>query len=131
MLLDTQVLLWLRLGDSRLGPEARNLIEEVWQLDEIAVSAISFWEVAMLASKGRIRLSESVSTWRLRQLEEGVIEIPLDGATAVRAGLLSEMHGDPADRIIVATALGGHKLMTADQRILDWPGSLARLDARE
>ena len=131
MLLDTQVLLWLRLGDSRLGPEARNLIEEVWQLDEIAVSAISFWEVAMLASKGRIRLSESVSTWRLRQLEEGVIEIPLDGATAVRAGLLSEMHGDPADRIIVATALGGHKLMTADQRILDWPGRVARLDARE
>ena len=131
MLLDTQVLLWLRLGDSRLGPEARNLIEEVWQLDEIAVSAISFWEVAMLALKGRIRLSESVSTWRLRQLEEGVIEIPLDGATAVRAGLLSEMHGDPADRIIIATALGGHKLMTADQRILDWPGRVTRLDARE
>ena len=131
MLLDTQVLLWLRLGDSRLGPEARNLIEEVWQLDEIAVSAISFWEVAMLALKGRIRLPESVSTWRLRQLEEGIIEIPLDGATAVRAGLLSEMHGDPADRIIVATALGGHKLMTADQRILDWPGRVTRLDARE
>ena len=131
MLLDTQVLLWLRLGDSRLGPEARRVIDDVWQLDEIAVSAISFWEVAMLASKGRIRLPESVSNWRMRQLEEGVIEIPIDGATAVRAGLLSEMHGDPADRIIVATALGGHQLVTADERILQWPGHVARLDARE
>ncbi len=41
------------------------------------------------------------------------------------------MHGDPADRLIVATALGGHQLLTADQRILNWPGPLSRLDARE
>lgn len=84
----------------------------------------------MLISKGRIRLPEGVPAWRQRQLEQGMIEIPLDGPTAVRAGLLPGMHGDPADRLIVATALGGHQLMTADEHILNWPGELARLDAR-
>ena len=41
------------------------------------------------------------------------------------------MHGDPADRLIVATALEGHRLVTGDQRLLDWPGRLERIDARE
>jgi len=36
---------------------------------------------------------------------------------------------DPADRLIVATALGGHRLVTADRHLLDWPGALRRLDA--
>ena len=41
------------------------------------------------------------------------------------------MHGDPADRIIVSTALDGHRLVTGDRLILNWPGHLNRLDARE
>ena len=41
------------------------------------------------------------------------------------------MHGDPADRLIVATALEGYKLITADERILAWPGNLDRLRATE
>ena len=64
-------------------------------------------------------------------LDKGVIEIMVDGGIAARAGLLPDVHGDPADRIIIATALEGHRLMTADQRILDWSGSMSRLDARE
>lgn len=64
-------------------------------------------------------------------LDQGVVEIMVDGEIAVRAGLLPDVHGDPADRIIIATALEGHQLVTADQRILDWPGSMSRLDARE
>jgi len=63
---------------------------------------------------------------------EGLIEIPVSGAIAVRASRLAHMHGDPADRIIVATALErGHELITADQRILDWEGTLRRLPATE
>ncbi len=84
----------------------------------------------MLVSKGRIHLPEGVLAWRQRQLEQGMIEIPLDGTAAVRAGLLTAMHGDPGDRLIVATALGGHELMTADERILKWSGDLSRVDAR-
>ena len=130
-LLDTQAILWLRLGDLKLGPHARRQIEQAWQSYELAVSAISFWEVAMLKAKGRIRFHEDIDLWRREQLAQGVVEIPVDGNIAVRAGLLQDIHGDPADRIIVATALEGHRLVTADQRMLDWPGSLSRLDARE
>ena len=131
MLIDTQVMLWLRLGSPRLGPRARLEIEEAWQSDDLAVSAISFWEVAMLGAKGRIQLALDVGQWRREQLEQGLVEIPIDGAIAIRAGLLSDMHGDPADRIIVATALQGHRLATADERLLNWSGRLGRLDARE
>ena len=60
LLLDTNALLWLRRGDSRLGRAARREIERAWQSDELAVSAISFWEVGMLVDKGRIRLADNV-----------------------------------------------------------------------
>ena len=61
ILLDTHVLLWLRLGERELGARARVEIDRAWQSGEVAVSAISFWEVAMLKAKGRIRLPEDVA----------------------------------------------------------------------
>ena len=69
-------------------------------------------------------------SWRLDLIAQGLAEIPIDGNITVRAGLLPDMHGDPADRLIVATALEGHELITADERILGWPGTLSRMDAR-
>ena len=121
ILLDTHVMLWLRLGVPRLGTSARREIDQAWQSNEVGVSAISFWEVAMLKDKGRIRFPMDVGRWRREQLAQGLIEISVDGEIATRAGLLPDMHGDPADRLIVATALAGHRLVTADQRILNWP----------
>jgi PIN domain nuclease of toxin-antitoxin system len=59
------------------------------------------------------------------------VEIPVDGEIGIRATGLADFHGDPADRLIVATALGGHQLVTADERILDWPGALGRLRATD
>ena len=129
ILLDTHVMLWIRLGVPRLGTSARREIDQAWQSNEVGVSAISFWEVAMLKDKGRIRFPMDVGRWRREQLAQGLIEISVDGEIATRAGLLPNMHGDPADRLIVATALAGHRLVTADQRILNWPGQLSRLDA--
>ena len=131
LLLDTNALLWMRIGDGRLGSVARREIERAWQADELAVSAISFWEVAMLATKGRLRLHASISAWRREHLEQGVVEIPVDGETGIRAAGLPSFHGDPADRLIVATALAGHRLMTSDRRILAWSGSLNRLNAAD
>ena len=129
ILLDTQVLLWLLYGDHRLGMRARVAIDDAFAAGRAAVSAITFWEVAMLQAKGKIALQADIHSWREGLLDEGLIEIPVDGRTAVRAGLLQDMHGDPADRLIVATALDGHRLVTADRRILDWPGQLDRLRA--
>lgn len=130
MLLDTHVMLWLRLGRRELGTGARVEIDRAWQSGQVAVSAISFWEVAMLKSKGRIRFPEDVALWRKEQLAQGVVEIAVDGEIGIDAVSLIDFHADPTDRFIVATALRGHLLATADQQILDWTGNVSRLDAR-
>ena len=129
IVLDTHVLLWLRSGDRRLGAGARSEIERAWRAGEVCVSAISFWEVALLKVKGRIRFPEDVAQWRREQLEQGVIEVAVDGEIGIRAANLPDFVADPADRLIIATALGGHRLVTADRRLVDWPGPLRRLDA--
>ena len=129
ILLDTQVMLWLRSGDPKLGAQARIEIDRAWHSDGVAVSAISFWEVAMLKQKGRLRFPEDVGMWRREQLDQGIAEVPVDGDIGIRAAELTDFHGDPADRIIVATALGGHQLVTADRRILEWSGAVNRLHA--
>ena len=85
----------------------------------------------MLQARGKIALQADIHSWRDSLIEEGLIEIPVDGGIAVRAGLLQDIHDDPADRLIVATALEGHQLVTADRRILDWPGQLSRLRATD
>ncbi|MEB3325732.1 MAG: type II toxin-antitoxin system VapC family toxin [Cyanobacteriota bacterium] len=125
ILLDTHVLLWLDRDDPALGPTSRELILEAWTNSAAAVCAISFWEVAMLAARGRINLRQSPESWRLDWLKAGLEEIPLDGANAVAASALEAFHADPADRFIVATALArGATLVTADQAILGWSGPL-------
>ena len=129
ILLDTQVLLWSRFGAARLGRQARERIDQAAREGSIAVSAFSFWEVAMLHHKGRLTLLRSVASWRQALLREGLVEIPMDGEIGIRAATLPDFHADPADRLIVATALEGHRLVTADRRILDWPGQVSRLDA--
>ncbi len=83
----------------------------------------------MLNARGRIDLADDVHTWRRRQLEQGMIEIAVDGEIGIRAASLEEFHPDPADCIIVASALSGYRLVTADSRILGWSGQLNRLSA--
>lgn len=85
----------------------------------------------MLGEKGRLDLQVEVGAWRNTLLSDGLVEAVVDGEIAVRAGSLRDLHGDPADRIIVATALAGHQLLTADRKILDWPGKLHRFDATQ
>lgn len=131
ILADTHTLLWLWTGETRLGRGARRVIDDALGDRELAVSAITFWEVAMLREKGRLIFPEDVGLWRRELLAQGMVEIPINGEIATRAGFLAGIHGDPADRIIIATALEGHTLITGDQTILDWHGHLNRLDARE
>ena len=119
----------MRAGDARLGPVARAEIERAWQAEEVAVSAMSFCEMAMLREKGLIEYPDDVNRWRLEQLGQGLIEIPVDGEIGIRANALDDFHADPADRIIVATAMNDHQLVTSDRRILDWSGGLRCVDA--
>jgi len=85
----------------------------------------------MLVNRGRLTVEPSVDEWRLRVLSLGVQEIPLTGDIAIAAVRLPDLHKDPVDRFIVGTAVAtGATLVTADDRILRWPGTLNRHDAR-
>ncbi len=129
-LLDTHVLIWLDEGSKRLGTKARKRIETAFAAGQLAVSAISFWEVAMLANKERLSLSTPVAQWMQDLLRSGLQEIPVTGAISVIAASLDDFHGDPADRLITATAVSSSAiLLTADQRILKWKGNVERVDA--
>lgn len=129
IVLDTHVLIWHENGDGRLGPRARQALENALQAGDAAVSAVSFWEAGMQIRKGRLHFRLDPDAWRRDLLNRGLAEIAVDSRIALRAGLIADMHGDPADRIIVATAMEGHRLITADRRILDWRGPLDLLSA--
>ncbi len=97
----------------------------------MAVSAISFWEAAMLEQRQRVRFPMSVEAWRADLIQAGVKEISLDGSIMIRSTQLQGLHRDPADRFIVATALQhSATLITADTKILDWDNALPAQDAR-
>ena len=130
IVLDTHALLWMDRNDQTLGPQTRDLIENTWRSDVVAVSAISFWETALLADRGRIVLPVPAEAWRLDLLQAGLREIAVDGRVALLATRLEGLHRDPADRFIVATSLQlGATLVTADRQLLGWDGALPRQDA--
>lgn len=132
ILLDTHVLVWAVNDDRKLGRGARAMIDRLWPAGRVAVPAISFWEVGVLQARRRLRLPVPVREWRESLIAAGAVELPLDGSVAVRALDLSGLHDDPVDRFIVATALRHEAaLMTADERLLDWPHDLERHDARK
>jgi PIN domain nuclease of toxin-antitoxin system len=132
IVLDTHALIWADTDDRKLGRKARALIDRLWPLGKVAVTAISFWEVGLLQARRRLRLPVSLREWRDAVLDAGAVELPLDGAVAMRALELSGLHDDPADRFIVASAIvHGAALVTADERLLDWRNALERYDARE
>lgn len=121
ILLDTHVLVRYLMGDKKLGKRAVAAIDKALALEEVFVSAISFWEVAMLVEKRRLELDMTVSALRALTLRHGIQEEPLDGEVAISSAELPSSHADPADRMLVATALlRGLTLITADETLLDW-----------
>jgi PIN domain nuclease of toxin-antitoxin system len=130
-LLDTHALIWLMEEDQSLGRQSRQLADTAVRESKLFVSAITFWETAMLAQRRRILLAQPLRNWRQKVLELGIEEIPMSGDVGILAVELEDFHPDPADRIVTATALvHGATLVTADARILEWAGSLVRHNAR-
>lgn len=131
IVLDTHALIWLESDDRRLGRKSRRLIEKEWTSGEVAVCAISFWEIALLQSRNRLIFSRSVEEWRSAILEDGVVELALNGVMGIRAVDFGGLSQDPADRLIVAASvIHRAELMTADERLLAWRHELVRHDAR-
>ncbi len=121
VLLDTHVLIWLLDGDRTLSPTTVTVIEQAAREATVFVSAITPWEIAMLVAKGRLTLTRDVQEWvgdALRQ--PGVALAPLDPTIAIASTRLpGTIHGDPADRLIVATARYFDALLvTADDQLL-------------
>jgi PIN domain nuclease of toxin-antitoxin system len=119
ILLDTHAWIWWVSDPDRLGKKAARAIRSSRSL---GIAAISCWEVATLVEKGRIRLDRSPLDWIEDSLRlPGVELFPLTPAVAVRAAQLGpDFPGDPADRLIAATALvQSAPLVTKDERLRD------------
>src|SRR5262249_170564 len=117
----THAWIWWVTGSPKLSARARRAIERD---EERGVCAISCWEIAMLVRKGRLTLDRDAGDWiRAALRQPGVVPLELTPATAARAGLCAGEEGDPADRLIAATALEhGAPLVTRDERLRDWKG---------
>ncbi|OQP87615.1 VapC toxin family PIN domain ribonuclease [Rhizobium rhizosphaerae] len=118
ILLDTHVLIWALEDDRRLAGDAR---ERLRQSAQLAVSAISIWEIAMLVERRRLVLTQDLEAWVAKVLAiPQILLIPIDPAIAIDSVRLPPpFHPDPADRVVVATArFLRAPLMTADRAIL-------------
>jgi PIN domain nuclease of toxin-antitoxin system len=119
--LDTHALIWWLSDPTRLPAKVRRLLDAaIVSPEPVAVSSISAWEIAMLVDRGRLKLTMPTNAW-IAHVEAlpFVRFVPADNALAVNAVALRDFPSrDPADRIIVATAIGlGASLLTADERI--------------
>jgi PIN domain nuclease of toxin-antitoxin system len=132
IILDTHALLWLVEGHSRLGKQASDLIEAAAHSDTLFISSITPWEIALLASKGRIEIEEDILGFIEDALtESGAKLYGLTPSISVASLGLEALHGDRADRIIVATSLAlKATLITEDCAILDY-ARLSHLKVRQ
>lgn len=134
LLLDTHTLIWMVEEAPQLGLQAAEALNKAASENRIAVSAITPWEIGLLVSKGRLKLGNEVMLWiRTALSKPGVHLAPLEPDIAVDSTRLPwEAHGDPADRILVATARHlGATLVTADAALLEFAkqGHFVGMDA--
>ena len=117
---------WLLEGNtSKTSPAAPALMVRAAAGGNLYVSDISFWEVAQKAAKGKLVLSLPVSIWLARaERAPGISYISLDRTILIQSALPSPLRGDPADRLLVATAqLRSTPLMTVDAEIIRYAES--------
>ena len=115
IILDTHVLIWLKTDSNQIPPSILKMIDRE---SEVGIPSISLWEVAMLLQKKRIDLEMPIYDWFEEILDKQKFRLlPLSLEVAIQSGTL-DMHGDPADRLIVASALIYRSpLVTADRLI--------------
>lgn len=136
LLVDTHTLIWMMEELPQLGVQAAEALNKAGWENRITVSAITPWEIGLLVSKGRLQLGADVMQWIREALTKpGVQLAPLEPEIAIASTRLPfEMHPDPADRILVATARHlGATLVTADRALLEFAhkGYFKALDATD
>ncbi|HEX2679420.1 MAG TPA: type II toxin-antitoxin system VapC family toxin [Polyangiales bacterium] len=122
LLLDTHTWVWLAVEPRRLSKEAAGAIRRAASRGELAIAAITLWEVAMLFARGRLKASRTLEKELAALVERtsvAVLEVT-PAVAAIAAQLPDDVPDDPADRMIIATAMShGLSLVTKDARIQD------------
>jgi PIN domain nuclease of toxin-antitoxin system len=123
IILDTHVWIWLLEETGDLSKIITNKINNAAKDKQVLIAAISLWEVSLLAAKKRIIFKEDVYSWLNKALHHpGIMLCQLTSEIAAQSYKLPAVfHGDPADRMIVATARIHHAtLLTRDKNILQY-----------
>ena len=123
IVLDTHAWIWFTSSPEALSQKAKKVVKAAVKEKKLLVSSISAWEVAILVKKGRLRLTMDVTDWIAIAENLPFIQfIPVTNSIAVKSvNLPLPLHDDPADRIIIATALStGASIVTKDKKISDY-----------
>src|SRR5947209_1386955 len=123
LVLDTHVWLWLMMGSSQLSRSFCQGIEQSQKHHGILISIISIWEIGMLAERKRIQLDMDALDWVLQAIDfPGMRLVQISPKIAIQSTRLPGIiHGDPADRILVATAHEENAvLVTCDEKLLKY-----------
>jgi PIN domain nuclease of toxin-antitoxin system len=124
IVLDTHVWVWWLSECQSLPPKVQKILTEAKAKQAIFISSISVWEVAQLASRGRLKLTMDYADWIAQTESLSFINfVPVSNHIALRSVQLPPpLHQDPADRVIMATALIlGMPLITKDEKISRYP----------
>ena len=121
LLLDTCTFLWIVTGDASLSAPARKLFSD--PANEVFLSSVSAWEIAVKHSLGKLPLPRPPSVLVPEERQRHQIEpLALDEAAALFSAKLPELHKDPFDRMLVCQAMvGGLILLTPDSLITQYP----------
>lgn len=120
IVLDTHAWIWFASNPELLSKKAQKKVEAAMEEKGVLISSISVWEIALLVAKKRLKLKLDVMDWVAKSEILPFIQfIPVTNAIAIKAvNLPGPLHSDPADRIIIATALSaGAALVTKDKKI--------------
>jgi len=123
IVLDTHAWIWFTSNPEALSKKAKKAVDAAVKEKNVLVSSISAWEVALLVKNKRLKLSMDVTDWIAKSEILPFIQfIPVSNSIAVKSvNLPQPLHSDPADRIIIATALStGALLVTKDKKISDY-----------
>ena len=118
ILLDTHILIWILIAPEKLSPKARKAILTARKAGQLALSAISLWEIAWLAENKRIDIDVSVESF-VKKCASYVEVLPISAEIAVRSVQFPNFYPkDPQDRTIGATAIiEGIRLLTHNTQI--------------
>ncbi len=119
LLVDTCAIIWLATGDRKLSQFARDAMRDA---ELLCFSSISIWEIARLVKAGDLEIP--VTSARLADMlveRYDMKELPINNSIALRSSALPEIHKDPADRFIIATALlNEFTVVTGDHRFAEY-----------